>query len=77
VIRGVLEVLVSGQQSETVSDAELRNQGVDCSDLNARPSAGIPQVGSCDVVFTIGLDQRQCREAIDDLGPCLRRNKAL
>jgi hypothetical protein len=60
-----------------MADAQLCEHGVDRPDLHAAASARVPNAGSGDVVLTIGLDQRQGGEALDDLRLGLRAGKAL
>ncbi len=54
-----------------MADAELGQDGVDRSDLDACAPTGVANVRCCDVIFSVGLNQRQGCKALDDLGLCL------
>lgn len=58
-------------------DAELGQDRIDGSDRDARTSASIANARCSDVIFSVGLNQRQGCEALDDLGLCLRSREAL
>lgn len=61
------EVLVCGQQRQTVSNAELREKRVYRSHLDAGSAATIAEISSLDVVLAIGRKQWKRTESIDDL----------
>lgn len=73
----VREVLVCGEQRQLVANAELGQDGVNGSDLDACAPTGVADVRCCYVVVSVGLNQRQRSEALDDLGLCLRSREAL
>lgn len=54
-LRGVDKVLVGGQESDVMPDAELGDERVDGGDLNARSSTGVAQGGSSNMVLSIWL----------------------
>ena len=60
-----------------MADAELGQDGINGSDLNARTPTRIANVRCCDVIVSVGLNQRQGSKALDDLGLCLRPREAL
>ena len=72
-----VEVAIGRQHDEVVPGAELRQDGVDRSNLDAAPSAGAADVGRRDVVLAIRDEEGQGSEALDDLVPCLRPGEAL
>ena len=63
----VFEVDVGGQNSQLVTDAQLSQQRVDCSRLNTTPAAQIAQFCGGDVIFPVGVEERERRKALDDL----------
>lgn len=48
-------------------NAQLGEQCVDRTDLDTRSATLVSELGRCDVVLAIGLQQRKRREALDDL----------
>lgn len=74
---GGLEVFVCTQQREFVAQAELSNDCVDGSDLNSGPAACVSKFCSGNVIFSGGLDQRQCGKPFDDLRAGFRAGEAL
>lgn len=74
---GVGEVLVGGQECQFVADAELGEQGIDCSDLHASAAARRAECGRVDMILSIGLHQRQRGKAVDDLFSRLGAGKPL
>ncbi len=58
-------------------DAQLSEQRVDGADLHTCSAARVPELGGCDMVFPIGLYQRKCCEALDDLRTRLRSGESL
>ena len=76
-LRGVYEILVSAQQNKLVPDAELRDERVDCANLNAGSPAGVSEACRSNMVFAVWLDQCERREALDYLLACLGARKAL
>lgn len=71
------EVVVGAEQDEVVSQAELDENGIDRSDLNTLPSASVANFGRLDVVFAIGLQERQSGEPLDQLSACLGTREPL
>lgn len=67
--RCMREVFVRREQGQAVANAELGEQGVDGAELNTRLAADVAQARRLDVVLSIGLNQRQGCEALDDPGP--------
>ncbi len=61
------EVFVCGEERQTVPDGELCKQCINSADLNARLATCISQDCRTDVIISIGLQQRQCGKAFDDL----------
>ena len=55
-----------------MANAQLRQECVDRSDLNPSAAACVSELSACDVVLSVGLNQRECREALNDLCACLR-----
>jgi hypothetical protein len=60
------KVSIGRQDREVVTDAKLRQQCVDRTDLNAAPATSVSQLGGVDVVLPCRHQKRQCREAIED-----------
>ena len=58
-------------------NAQLSEQRIDRADLDACSAACVPEVGGCDMVVTIRLQQGQSREALDDLCTGLRCGESL
>lgn len=61
------EVFVCGEKRQIVPNGELCKQCINSADLNARLATYISQARSTDVIISIGLKQRQCGKALDDL----------
>jgi hypothetical protein len=76
-LRGVLEVLVSAQQNESVPDTELCDERVDSANLHTRSAALVPEVRCSNVVFAVWLNQCERREPLDNLFACLGAREAL
>jgi hypothetical protein len=77
VFGGVHEILIGAQQNDFVSDAQLRDQRVDCANLHARSTAQIPEMGRGNMVPSVWLYQCQRRETLDDFCACLGAREAL
>lgn len=60
------EVLVGRQQSQSVTDAELGDQGIHGAQLNTRSQALVPKLGRRDVIIPIRLYECEGTEAFDD-----------
>ena len=71
------EVHVRAQQRQVVSDADLGEQSVDSSYLNAGPATGVAELSRRNVVLTVRLKQGQRGKALDDLRSRLRTCKSL
>jgi hypothetical protein len=53
----VPEVAIGRQHREIVADAKLREQRIDCTDLNAGTAASVAQFGGIDVVVPVRNEQ--------------------
>ena len=73
----VLEIPVCTQHHEVVSDTELREEGVNRTDLKASATTVVAKVCCRDVIFALGHDQRQRSESIKDLLSRFRAAEAL
>ena len=60
-----------------MSDAQLRYQRIDSSDLDSCSSASVAQLGGSHMVLSLRLKQWKRREPFDDLGAGLGARKAL
>jgi len=60
-----------------MADAELGQEGVDRSDLNAGPAATVPQFRGIDVIAAVRREQRESRESLHDLSPSARPRETL
>ena len=67
VFGNTVEVHVCGQQSQLVTNAKLSDQCVDRSCLNSAHAAQIAQFRSGNIIFSVRIQERKCREALDDL----------
>lgn len=61
------KVGVSRKQPEIVPNAELRNQGVDRTDLNTALAAAIADLRGGNVILPVRYEKREGAEALDDL----------
>lgn len=75
--RSVCEIPIRGEQHEIVANAELSEQRVDRSNLDAAPAASVPQGGRSDVILAIRLEERQDSEALHDQSLCSGTREAL
>ena len=71
------EVFVCREERQLVAYAELRKQRIDRADLDTGLSTRIAQAGRTDVVFPVGLKQRQSGEPLDDLAARLGAREPL
>jgi hypothetical protein len=55
------EIVISGEQRELMTDAKLREKGIDRAELYACAPAAIAQVCGVDMVLPIGNEKRQGR----------------
>lgn len=74
---GEHEIIVGRQQGQAMTNAKLRDQGVDRADLNAMAPAGIAQCRGFDMVLAVGRNHRQRSKAFDNLLDCARAREAL
>ena len=69
----VAEVFVGGQHRQIVANTQLRQEGVDRSDLNSGAAAAVAKFGRVHMIAPIGNEKRKGGKAIDDcrraLGP--------
>lgn len=72
-----LEIIVGGQHREVMADANLRQQGIDRSNLNPRAPAAVSQLGRLDVIVSIWDDEGQSRKPIQDLRASFGTRKSL
>jgi len=61
------EVLVGGEHHQAVADAQLSEQHLDRPDLDSISAAGTSYLGRPDMVGSVGDEQRERSEAIDDI----------
>jgi len=71
------EVLVCSEERQIVADAELCKQRIDRANLDTGLATRIAQASCTDMVFPVGLKQRQSRETLDDLGTRLGTRETL
>jgi hypothetical protein len=76
-LRGVHEVLIGAEKNEVVPDAELRDQGIDGSNLYTGPATCVSHACRSHMVFAVGLNQCQRSELLDDLFAGLGTREAL
>ncbi len=60
------KVLVRRQQGQFVPPTQLNQERVDSADLNSSSSTGVSNLRSGYVILTIGLDQGEGTEPVDD-----------
>lgn len=72
-----MKVSVGRQHRQIVTKAELRQQCVDRTDLNAAASASVAQFGRVHRVAPVGNQQRQRGKSIEDLRAVPRPGEAL
>lgn len=75
--RDVTEIVICREQHKFVADTELREERIDCADLDALLPACVAQSSRRDVIFTVGNDQRERCEAVDYLLLGFRSREAL
>jgi len=71
------KVVVGRKQRQSVTDAELREQGIDGADLHPGATAAVSQLRGVDVILPIRCEERQRCEPIDDVFACTRTGEAL
>lgn len=57
--------------------AKLNEKGVDRADLNAAPATSVADLGRFDVVLPVGLEERERRHSLQELGARLRPAETL
>ena len=73
----VSKVLISGQQSQLMPPTQLNQKSINGADLDTCPSACVSNLGRCNVVLSIRLNQWQRPELFDDGGCGLGSAEAL
>jgi hypothetical protein len=76
-LRRMCEIFVRREQYDIVPNAKLRKQGIDGTELDSCAAASVAQGGRVDVIIPIGLEERQCCEALNNLGLRLGTKEAL
>ena len=71
------KVVIGRQQRQFVTNAELREQGVDGADLHTRATAAIAQFRGVDVILPVRSEERQGREPVDEVFARTRAGKPL
>ena len=64
---GQNEVVIGRQQRQLVTNAELRNQGVNRANLQARATTAISQFRGIDVILSVRGQKRQRHEPVNDI----------
>jgi hypothetical protein len=59
------EVIVSRQQRQVMTHAQLGEEGIDGANLQAGATAAVPQSCGVDMILPIWRDERQCRELLN------------
>lgn len=62
-----LKIPITRQHQQPMADTQLRQQRVDRADLNAMPTARIAKRRRFDVIGSIGHEERECGEPIQNL----------
>jgi hypothetical protein len=75
--RDIVKVPVDCQHGQVVAEAELGQQRIDRSDLNAGAPAFVSQFGSVHMITPVGNQQRQRCEPVEDLRSVPRSRKPL
>jgi hypothetical protein len=76
-LRRGLDIVVRGQQNQIVAAAELDQQRVDGSDLDATPATGVSDLGGFYVVLAIRRQEGQGRKPLCELIPRLGSGETL
>jgi len=71
------EIAIGRQQRQFVSDAELGDDRIDRSDLNALAPTAISHLGGFDMIVNIRRDRGKQRELLNDFLPRARSLKSL
>jgi hypothetical protein len=64
--------LSNRQQCHLVTTAKLQQERVDGANLHTASSTGVSNLGDCDMILAVGLNQRECAESLDD---CVLRRR--
>ena len=72
-----MKIAVGRKHRQVVTDAKLREQGVDRADLNAGAAAAVTKFRCIDMIAPVGNQKRQGREAIEDAFAGSRPGKPL
>ncbi len=75
--RHLTKVAIRREHVEPVTNAKLRKEDIDRPDLEALSATGVSQLCGLDVILAFGNDERERRESLDDLVPCLRTPETL
>lgn len=75
--RDVLEVLIGAEKSQNVPDTKLRNERIDCPDLNTRSTTRVSQRRSLDVIISVRNQERHGGKPLENLGACLGPSETL
>jgi len=75
--RDIVKVPVGCQHGQVVAEAELGQQRIDRSDLDAGAPAFVSQFGSVHMITPVGNQQRQRCEPVEDLRSVPRSRKPL
>lgn len=75
--RDVLEVLVGAEKSQNVPDAQLRNQRIDCPNLNTHSTTRVSQRRSLDVIISVRNQEWHGGKPLENLGACLGPSETL
>lgn len=60
-----------------MTNAKLRQYGLDRADLQASPPTPISEFRRIDVILAVWRQKRQCREPLDDVFACARSGEPL
>ena len=61
------EINVGGEQRQLVTNAKMRKQCIDRTRLDSARTTQISQFRSSNVIFPVGIQERKCGKAFDDL----------
>jgi hypothetical protein len=66
-VRYALKIPVTRKHQQAVADAQLRQERIDRANLNAMTAAGVAKHSGFDVIGSIGNEERQRGEPIQNL----------
>jgi hypothetical protein len=72
-----LKVLIGAEKCQNVPDAKLRNQRIDCPNLDSCSTTPVSQRRSLDVIISVRSQERHCGKPLENLGACLGPGEAL